>query len=154
MLHCAAQTAIDFLMKFLRLTVNVPLSLAPMIMARIPECPYSGASAYFLALAIFDCWSRREHKLTTKLMALPGKAKDEAFVKIAEEFARQTEARAAGKTTPEEQKLGWFDHFIKRIVEEEIHKATSGLPKPQPSDAKKKGRPADKAAPKRKRKKK
>lgn len=140
-------------MKFLRLTVNVPLSLAPMIMARIPECPYGGASAYFLALAIFDCWSRREHKLTTKLMALPGKAKDEAFVKIAEEFARQTEARAAGKTTQEEQKLGWFDHFIKRIVEEEIQKATSNLPKSEPKDAKK-PRKSDQPAAKKKPKKK
>lgn len=138
-------------MKFLRITVNVPLTLAPMIMARIPECPYSGASAYFLALAIFDCWSRREHKLTTKLMALPGPAKDEAFVKIAEEYARQTEAIKAGTGKPEEQKLGWFDHFIKRIVEEEIRRASAAIPKPEP---KKKAGPAKSQAPKKKPKKK
>lgn len=141
-------------MKFLRLTVNVPLSLAPMIMARIPECPYSGASAYFLALAIFDCWSRREHKLTTKLMVLPGKAKDEAFVKIAEEYARQTEARAAGKETPEVEKLGWFDHFIKRIVEEEIRKGSASILKPDTKTPKKKsGSPKPNAAKKRRKKK-
>ena len=132
-------------MKYIRITVNVPLALAAMIKARIPECPYNGASAYFLALAIFDCWSRREHKLTTKLMALPGSAKDEAFARIADEYARQTEARKAGTAKPEEQKLGWFDHFIQRIVEEEIRRASTITSKTEPkAQQKKQSKPTSK----------
>jgi hypothetical protein len=112
-------------MTYKRYNVNAPLDLAAMIDARILECPYDSPSNYFLALAIFDCWSRREHKLTVKLMSFPPRARDEAFTKVAEEYRRQSEALKAGTAKPEEQKLGWFDHFIKKIVQEEIRKASA-----------------------------
>ena len=98
--------------KYKRYTVNAPPTLAEIIDERIPECPYDSASSYFLGLAIFDCWSRREHRYTAKLMAQPPRIRDAAFAKLAEEFKRHK-----GATTP-----GWFDHFVQRIVEAELEK--------------------------------
>ncbi len=96
-----------------RYTVNVPEVFAPVIEARIPEIPYDSASAYFLGLAIFDCWSRREHRYTAKLMAQPPKVRDAAFAKLAAKFK---EGKGA-------EKPGWFDHFVEEIVRVELQKA-------------------------------
>ncbi|MEA3212248.1 MAG: hypothetical protein QOE70_5305 [Chthoniobacter sp.] len=99
--------------KYKRYTVNTPPMLAEIIDKRVPECPYSSASAYFLGLAIFDCWSRREHRYTAKLMAQPPPIRDAAFERLATEFKQRK-----GATTP-----GWFDHFVQEVVESELSKA-------------------------------
>jgi hypothetical protein len=98
--------------KYKRYTVNAPPILAEIIDERIPECPYDSASSYFLGLAIFDCWSRREHRYTAKLMAQPPKIRDAAFAKLAAEFKEHK-----GAATP-----SWFDHFVQRVVEAELEK--------------------------------
>lgn len=104
-------------MKYKRYTVNVPEVLVDMIETRIPECPYASASSYFLGLAIFDCWSRREHRYTAMLMNNPGGIRDATFKRLAVEF----KARTVKSESP-----GWFDHFVERIVKQELAKA--GLP--------------------------
>lgn len=113
--------------KYKRYTVNAPHVLAEIIDERIPECPYDSDSAYFLGLAIFDCWSRREHRYTAKLMAQPPRIRDAAFAKLAAEFKEHK-----GASTP-----GWFDHFVQRVVEAELEKVQTPKrsTRPKPSSA-------------------
>jgi hypothetical protein len=106
------------LLKYKRMTVNVPLDLATAIQNRIKECPYSSESAYFLGLAIFDLWSYRQHKLTVPLMAQPPAVRDGAIARIGADYL----AGKRGRNEP-----GWFEKYIKEIVDEELVKA--GLPK-------------------------
>lgn len=115
-------------MKFVRMTVNVPPDLAEAIRQRIPECPYASDSAYFLGLAIFDLWSRREHRYTARLMAQPPTVRDAAIAELVAQFK-------TGK--PAKSDPGWFDHFVQRVIEAEREKATQAA-KPQ---AKRKARP-------------
>ncbi len=108
--------------KFKRYTVNAPHVLAEIIDARIPEIPYSSESSYFLGLAIFDCWSRRPHRYTAKLMAQPPKIRDAAFAKLAEKYKE-----GIGAEQP-----GWFDRFVEEVVRTELNKAkTSASEKPK-----------------------
>ena len=108
-------------MKYKRMTVNVPLDLAEAILARIKECPYGSESAYLLGLAIFDLWSRREHKLTVPLMAQMPAVRDAAIARIGADYL-------AGKRGRQEP--GWFEKYIKEIVDEELVKI--GQPKTPP----------------------
>lgn len=106
-------------MKFVRMTVNVPPDLAEAIRQRIPECPYASDSAYFLGLAIFDLWSRREHRYTARLMAQPPTVRDAAIAELVAQFK-------TGK--PAKSDPGWFDHFVQRVIEAEREKAKPSAP--------------------------
>ena len=103
--------------------MHVPLIFVEIIEKRISECPYSSASKYFLGLMIYDCWSRRPHR--AQHMAQPGKERDAALEKIAEMFDKQ-EQRSSDP--------GRFDHFVGRIVREEMAKAGVTLRRSQLGD--------------------
>jgi hypothetical protein len=109
MLHMAKS------LKYKRYTVNAPLNLAEIIDQRIVEIPYASESAYFIALAIYDCWSRREHKLTATLMALPPSVRDSVIDELCETF----------KNGGSQKTASWFDNRITNLVQAKILEAAS-----------------------------
>lgn len=73
-------------LKEFRVTVNVPDDLEPLLKQRVREEHYSGNSAYFLGLLLFDLVSRCRHKLTSQMLNEPPEMLDKIVVEIVRDF--------------------------------------------------------------------
>jgi hypothetical protein len=99
--------------RYIRSTVNIPAEFEECLQKRIAEAGYDSISSYFLGLFLFDIKSRREHSWTAKLLSQPPKVRDDAFRQLAAEFAKGTAS----------EKPGWFDKFVRELVEAELKKS-------------------------------
>jgi hypothetical protein len=87
-----------------------PAELDRLIKKRIEEEHYRSLSDYIIGLIIYDIYCRREHKITSRLMAEPSWVRDKAIEQIIEDFEDE---RKEGKKRPG----GWLDRRIHELVE-------------------------------------
>lgn len=94
-------------LKEVRVTVNIPDELGPLLEQRVLEEHYPSKSAYFVGLLLFDLISRYRHKLTAQMMNEPPDMLDRIVAEIVRDFDK----------TP--RKTGdWLRIRLEEIVEE------------------------------------
>jgi hypothetical protein len=97
--------------QYKRVTVNLPQIFVEVLEKRIEEAgPFSGDSAFFMSLFLFDIQARRKHSWTAKIMSLPPRSRDELFAQLAEDYL-------AGKKL---ERKTWLDHRLNELVNDEI----------------------------------
>lgn len=96
-------------------TYRLPPELESIVEARMEAEGYRSMSDYILALALYDCWCERPHRVTAPLFAKPQKARDKMIGQIIEEFHTKKKTGRAAED-------GYFEKRMKEMAAEEAEK--------------------------------
>lgn len=94
-------------LKPLRFTIRLPAEIVPLIDKRVKEELYHSMTAYFVGLAIWDCYFRNAHKLTGALMKEPHWIIDEVIAELVADFDKIPEDKRHG---------GWIEKRILALL--------------------------------------
>lgn len=95
-------------LKPVRLTINVPAQLIPLVKQRMTEEHYHSGSAYFVGLLIFDLVARSRHAITSSVMSDPPELQEKVYDEVVRDFNNTARTDS-----------GWFRHRVEEARRKE-----------------------------------
>lgn len=95
-------------LKPVRITVNIPAQLIPLVKTRMTEEHYHSASAYLVGLLLFDLVARSRHAITSTVMSDPPELQEKVFDEIVRDFNNTNRTDS-----------GWFRHRVEEARRKE-----------------------------------